>query len=76
MAASITLASTTAEGQIFELANGLQALEYAQPEASRPNRVSVTVDTEGKSIAIAVTLDATLTPTGSDLKISPVPYLP
>lgn len=76
MAASIVTTSVTAEGQIFELANKLQELEHAIPEASRPNRVTVTLDTEGRTIAIAVALDAVIAPVGADLKVTPIAYLP
>lgn len=76
MAAAITTSATTLEGQLFEVANALQAGELAQPEASRPNRVSITCDTENAAIAVTVTLDATMTATGQTLSFVPIAYLP
>lgn len=76
MAASITTAATTLEGQIFETVCAAQALEYAIPEASRPNQVTIALDTEARTITLSATFEATVVNTGSDLKFTPVAYLP
>lgn len=76
MAAAITTTATTLEGQLFEVVSAVQAAELAQPEASRPNRVTVAFDTEAETVAIGITFDVTMTRAGSNLTFAPVAYLP
>ncbi|MFB2879645.1 hypothetical protein [Floridanema aerugineum] len=76
MAAAITTTSTTLEGQLFEVANALQASELALPEASRPNRISIAYDTENLGVTISVNFSVNNTVSGSQSTFSPIAYLP
>lgn len=76
MAASITTTATTLEGQLFEIVNAVQDLELAQPEATRPNRVTIAYDTEALTVTMGVTMNINSTSSGGNRSFSPVPYLP
>lgn len=76
MAAAITTTSTTLEGQLFEVANAVQAAELALPEASRPNRITIGYDTETLTVTISANFNVNNVVSGSQSTFSPVAYLP
>lgn len=77
MAAPILTTATTLEGQAFEIFQALQAAEFAQPEAARPNRATIAVDFEARSISLTATFDAGMTTAETGIQqIVAVPYLP
>lgn len=75
MAAAATLAATTLEGQHYETALRLQALELALPELGRPNRTTISIDTEANSVTITTSLQITPTIANGAVTYAPVPYL-
>lgn len=56
MAGAINTVSPALEGQVLETALALQLRELAQPEATRPNNVTVAIDTEAKQVSLSVTM--------------------
>lgn len=60
MALPIASTADSLEGQVFETAQALQAAELAEPAATRPNNVSIGIDTEASQISITATLPVTL----------------
>jgi hypothetical protein len=52
MAQPIVTKSTTLEGQLWEVANAMQAAEQLVEGASRPNRITTNIDTEGKTVGV------------------------
>ena len=59
MAKAITLVSTTAEGQMAELAGKIQLLEITDTAGNQPNNMSIVPDAEAGTVAITFTSDAT-----------------
>lgn len=76
MAAAVTTSASTLEGQLFEVANAMQDAELLQPEATRPNRVTIAYDTEALTVTIGVTMNVSSSSTGGSRSFSPVAYLP
>ena len=77
MANPIDLSSAASlEEQGYLVALELQKQELAQPEADRPDNAQITFDTEVSNVAVAYTLDTTLTVTGGNAVIGVTPYLP
>jgi hypothetical protein len=76
MAAAITTTATTLEGQAFEILNALQDTELAQPEATRPNRVTVAYDTEALTVTLGLTMNITPSSAGGSRTFTPLAYLP
>lgn len=76
MAAPISSVATTLEGQLFEMANAVQARELSMPEADRPNNVTVALDTEGGLVTIAATVPVTYSADATGQMVVAVkPYL-
>lgn len=75
MAASITMNSTTIEGQLLEIVRELHELEQAVPLATRPNRVSIIFDVEAESVLLTARLQTNQTGIGNQVAFSAVPYL-
>jgi hypothetical protein len=76
MAAAITTTATTLEGQFFEISNAMQDAELAQPEATRPNRITVGFDTEALTYTVTASINVNTSGTGGNRIFTPVPYLP
>ena len=77
MAASIDLSGAASlEEQGYLIALELQKQELAQPAESRPDNAQITFDTEASTVAVAYTLETTLTVTGGSAVIGVTPYLP
>ncbi len=68
--------ATSLEQQGYLVALELQKQELAQPEESRPDNAQITFDTEASTVAVAYTLDTTLSVTGGNAVIGITPYLP
>ena len=77
MANPIDLTSAASlEEQGYLVALELQKQELAQPEDTRPDNAQITFDTEGSTVAIAYTLDTTLSVVDSNAVIGVTSYLP
>lgn len=75
MAAAITTVSSSIEAQAFQIALAMQALELAIPEDTRPDRIQVVYDTEGRTVSLTFNLDTSTALVGGKAEISVVPYL-
>jgi hypothetical protein len=75
MAASVTLSANSLEGQIFEACRKLQELEFAVPEETRPNNITLAPDLEAGQISITITLPITLSGSGGSMTLSAGTYL-
>ena len=77
MAIPIDLSTATSlEQQAYLVGLELQKQELAQPAETRPDNAQVTFDTEGSTVAIAFTLDTTLSVTNGNAVIGVSTYLP
>jgi hypothetical protein len=75
MAAAITTASTTLEGQALEIMVALQGAELAAPEATRPDNIQVDFSTEDKRASISVSLPVELVVVAGAPKFNATVYL-
>ena len=76
MAVPIDLSgSTSLEQQAYLVGLELQKLELALPEAERPDNTQVTFDTEAGTVAVALSLNTTLTVADGNAVIGVEPYL-
>lgn len=84
MAATATLTATSLEGQVLEAARELSQLESAElakPAADRiegftARRVTITPNLTAGTVAVTVTLPATIADTANGMSIVAAPYLP
>lgn len=77
MAASVTLQSTTLEGQLIEVAVLIQNAELALPIETRPDNIQITPDIEGGTITVTFSVPATATVNATgNLTLVPSTYLP
>lgn len=76
MAAPMNLSTATSlEQQAYLTALELQKLELAIAPENRPNNAQVTFDTEGGTVAIAVTLNTVMTVEAGKAVIAATTYL-
>lgn len=75
MAAAINTVGASVENQAFEIALAMQSLELAIPAETRPDRVQIAYDTEGKTVSITLNLDTVTVVNNGKAEISVVPYL-
>lgn len=75
MAAAITTASTTLEGQALEIAIALQSAELSVPEETRPNNIEVNFNTEDEQVSISINLPVNLSVVGGAPKFDAEVYL-
>ena len=76
MAASIATVGDSLESQVLETVLALQLQELAQPAATRPNNVSVAVDTEAQQVSLTVTMPvAVVIGATGQIEITASPYI-
>lgn len=75
MSAAITSTATHLPGQFFEISRALQAAELALPEATRPNNITIAVDTEAGSVTISATVPVVLGGSGGVISYTASDYL-
>jgi hypothetical protein len=75
MAAAITTASTTLEGQALEIAVAMQAAELSVAAETRPNNVEVDFSTEDEQVAITMNLPIVLSVVSGAPKFTAETYL-
>lgn len=76
MAAAVTLASTTMEGQIIELIQAANNYERALPEEQNEERYSLVLDLESNppQVTVSATVNVTVTSGASGLTIAAQNY--